>query len=64
MVTFLPNSKLVALGSYDYIVRLWDAVTGSLLQTLKGHLGWVLLVAFSPDGKLVALSLYDRIVKL
>jgi WD40 repeat protein len=39
--------------SYDKTVRLWDAVTGALLQTLKGHSSFVYSVAFSPDGKLL-----------
>jgi WD40 repeat protein len=31
-------------------VRLWDAVTGTLLQTLKGHWKRVTSVAFSPNS--------------
>ena len=38
-------------GSEDKTVRLWDAVTGAALQTLKGHLDSVSSVALSPDGE-------------
>jgi len=40
-------------GSRDQMVRLWDAATGAVLQTLKGQTGWVSSVAFSLDGKLL-----------
>jgi WD40 repeat protein len=42
-------------GSDDQTVQLWDAATGAILQTLKGHSSPVNSVAFSPDGKLVPL---------
>jgi WD40 repeat protein len=37
-VAFSPDGKLVVSASYDKTIRLWDAVTGAALQTLKGHL--------------------------
>jgi hypothetical protein len=40
-------------GSWDEIVRLWDAATGAALQILKGHSSGVASVAFSTDGKQV-----------
>ena len=49
-----PGS-IIAGGSIDsYTVRLWDADTGNLINTLTGHTGWVLSVAFSPDGNTLA----------
>jgi WD40 repeat protein len=63
-VAFSPDGKQVASGSNDKTVRLWDAVTGTALQTLEGHSSWVSSVAFSPDGKQVASGSTDKTVRL
>ena len=53
-VAFSPDGKLLASGSRDKTVKLWEAATGRELRTLTGHLDEVTSVAFSPDGRLLA----------
>jgi WD40 repeat protein len=53
-VAYSPDGSLLASGSRDKTVILWDPATGELLQTLEGHADPIFAVAFSPDGKLLA----------
>lgn len=49
-VAFRPDGKLIATGSQDTSIRLWDAANGNEIAILRGHKGYVDAVAFSPNG--------------
>jgi WD40 repeat protein len=63
-VAFSPNGRLLAVGSYDHTIKIWDQETGQLHRTLKGHQDEVLTVAFSPDNQWLASGSLDQTVKL
>jgi len=63
-VSFSPDGKRIASGSFDKTIRLWNASTGEELHTLKGHTHWVFSVSFSPDGTRIASGSNDRTIRL
>jgi WD40 repeat protein/tRNA A-37 threonylcarbamoyl transferase component Bud32 len=62
-VTFSPDGTRLASAGEDRTARLWDAATGALLATCRGHTSKVLGVAFSPDGSRLVTTSADGTVR-
>ena len=63
-IALSPDGRLLATGSYDQTIRIWDLETGTERRTLTGHNGGVFGLSFRPDGKVLASASSDRTVKL
>ncbi len=57
------SNDILASGSDDYTIKLWNKNTGGLLRTLSGHGSWVRSVAFDSNDILASGSL-DGTIKL
>ena len=55
-----PDGECIATGSVSGRVRVWDAVTGGKLLSLKGSYG-VESVVWSPDGERIAAGSSDGV---
>lgn len=62
-VAISPDGRLVAAGSLDFAVRIWDVASGQLVERLRGHKDSVYSVAFTPDGKGLVSGSLDKTLK-
>jgi WD40 repeat protein len=64
-VAWTHDGKAIASGSRDNTIRIWNAVTGDVINMFTGHENTVLALSFNADStKLVSGSNHDGIVMI
>jgi len=63
-VAYSSDGRMLASGSMDNTVKLWDVASGRELKTLGGHTREVRSLVFSPDGKTLASGSSDGTIML
>ena len=54
-----PDGRIIATGSYDGYLRLWEAASGNEVRPPLEHPDQVLTVVFSPNGRLLGTACRD-----
>ena len=63
-VAWSPNGRVVASGSRDKTIKIWDPGTGQLINVLEGHTKAVSCVSFSWDGQFLSSKSFDATVRI
>lgn len=62
--TFSKDGSKVLTASADRTAKIFDAYTGTMLQSFEGHGDFVSSAAFSPDEKRVLTTGFDNTIRL
>jgi WD domain, G-beta repeat len=63
-VAFSPDGELLAAGTANSDILLWQTSGGIPILTFQGTKDWIRSVAFSPDGQLLASGSSDHTIRL
>ena len=63
-VAFSSDGKMLASGSTDNTIRLWDAATGQIKNILTDHRDDVNSVVFTPDGSTLMSGSRDKTIRV
>ena len=63
-VCFSPDSKQLAVGSEDCLIRIWDLESRQVIHSISCHKQEVYAVEYTPDGRYLISGSGDRTMKI
>ncbi|MFO0942971.1 MAG: DUF5711 family protein [Pirellulales bacterium] len=63
-VAFSLDGKLLATGTTEGVIRIWNTIDWSLVTTMTGHSQTILGLSFNPDSSTLASASADKTVRL
>lgn len=63
-LAFSPNGNLLATGSTNGVVHIWDIASDKIIASLNGHTDWIRAIEFSHDGNLLVSCGDDQTLRI
>lgn len=63
-MVFSPDGQRIVTASGDQTARVWNAASGQLLATLRGHTQGVNSAVFSPDSQRIVTASVDQTARV
>ncbi|KIJ58371.1 hypothetical protein HYDPIDRAFT_119616 [Hydnomerulius pinastri MD-312] len=63
-ISYSPNGKLIATGTQDKSIRIWDSQSGRMLLDLIGHTDTIRALSFSHNGTQLASGSADHTIRI
>lgn len=63
-MTVTKTTAFIATGSRDKTIKLWNAESGAIIATLRGHDNWLRALVFHPDGRYLLSASDDKSIKV
>ncbi|MFX0016040.1 MAG: hypothetical protein ACFFB2_13330 [Promethearchaeota archaeon] len=63
-IAFSPDGSILASGSEDNLIKLWDITLGVEILSFNRHISPIRMISFSPDGSIVASAGQDGTINI